>query len=128
MYPSNHSTENNDTNNDSVIKHPRVNLLSDEHWLYIRNQYYMSLRELQVAKLVCQGFNNEEIATSLKITQGTIKTHMRNIYRRIRVKNRIEMLLMFVDSVSKLSNMLEVKQQLTPDIKKPNIASIPDVS
>jgi DNA-binding NarL/FixJ family response regulator len=119
---------NNTSGDGSIFKHPRINLLSDEHWRYIRNQYYISLRELQVAKLVCQGFNNEEIAANLKITQGTIKTHMRNIYRRIRVKNRIEMLLVFMESASKSSNMLEAKLPLPPDIKKPDIPSISDVS
>jgi hypothetical protein len=56
-----------------------------------------------VAKLVCQGFSNEEIATDLKMKLGTVKTHIRNIYRRIRVSSKIEMLLKFVDSITKLS-------------------------
>jgi len=63
----------------------------------------MSPRELQVAKLVCQGFSNDEIATDLKMKKGTVKTHIRNIYRRIRVSSKIEMLLKFVDSITKLS-------------------------
>jgi DNA-binding NarL/FixJ family response regulator len=88
----------------------------------------MSLRELQVAKLVCQGFNNGEIATSLKITQGTIKTHMRNIYRRIRVKNKIEMLLTFVNSAAKTSTRIEIVSIPPADIKKPDTVSFSDAS
>jgi DNA-binding CsgD family transcriptional regulator len=63
----------------------------------------MSPRELQVAKLVCQGFNNEEIAKDLKIRHGTVKTHIRNIYRRIRVRNKIAMLLKFIGDASRFS-------------------------
>jgi DNA-binding CsgD family transcriptional regulator len=88
----------------------------------------MSPRELQVAQLVCQGFDNEEIAGSLKIKQGTIKTHMRNIYRRVRVKNRIEMLLRFVDNAAKSPTKLEIKFSLPSNIKKPDIISVPDTS
>jgi DNA-binding CsgD family transcriptional regulator len=78
----------------------------------------MSPRELQVAKLVCQGFDNEEMASRLKIKQGTVKTHMRNIYRRIRVKNRIEMLLRFVDNAVKLSTRPEMNFLLPSNTKK----------
>jgi DNA-binding CsgD family transcriptional regulator len=88
----------------------------------------MSSRELQVANLVCQGFDNEEIAGSLKIKQGTIKTHIRNIYRRVRVKNRIEMLLKFVDIAAGSSTKLEIKLSLPSNIKKPDIVSVPDTS
>jgi DNA-binding NarL/FixJ family response regulator len=91
----------NDGNGDPGKERTRISLLNDEHWSYIRRQYSMSPREMQVARLVCEGFNNDEIADSLKITQGTIKTHIRNIYRRVRVKNKIEMLLKFVDHASK---------------------------
>jgi DNA-binding CsgD family transcriptional regulator len=128
MYLSKNPIENNTTGNDPIFERPRISLLGEEHWLYIRRQYCMSPRELQVAKLVCQGFDNGEIAGSLKIKQGTIKTHMRNIYRRVRVKNRIEMLLKFVDIAAGSSNKLEIKFSLPSNIKKPDIVSVPDTS
>jgi DNA-binding CsgD family transcriptional regulator len=124
MFMSKHPTANNDTDNGPVFDRPRISLLSEEHWLYLRKQYCMSPRELQVAKLVCQGFNNEEIASSLRIKEGTIKTHMRNIYRRIRVKSRIEMLLRFVDNVAKSSTKLETELPLSSNIKKPDMTTI----
>jgi DNA-binding CsgD family transcriptional regulator len=103
MFISKNPTAGNNADNGPVFQRPRVSLLNDEHWLRIRRQYCMSPRELEVAKLVCQGFSNEEIAGNLKIKQGTIKTHIRNIYRRIRVKNKIEMLLKFVDNIAESS-------------------------
>jgi DNA-binding NarL/FixJ family response regulator len=57
----------------------------------------MTHREFQIAKLVCQGFNNEEIAEELSIMHGTVKTHIRNIYRKTWVHNKISMLLRFVE-------------------------------
>lgn len=79
-------------------------MLLDEHqWLFLKKRYHMTPRELQVAILVCRGFNNDEIAKALKIRQGTVKTHLRNIYRRARVKSKILLLLKFVADVSKLS-------------------------
>ena len=128
MYLSKNPVENNTTGNDSIFERPRISLLDEEHWLYIRRQYCISPRELQVARLVCQGFDNGEIAGNLKIKEGTIKTHMRNIYRRIRVKNRIEMLLKFVDIAAGSSTKLEIKLSLPSNIKRPDIVSVPDTS
>ena len=54
------------------------------------------------AKLVCQGLSNQEIAEALRIRQGTVKTHIKNIYRRIRVKNKVALLLRFMADVSKV--------------------------
>ena len=88
---------------DSFYRCPDVILLDEEHWAYIQERFHMSPRELQVAKLVCRGFSNGDIARELKIKQGTAKTHLRNIYRRVRVKNKIAMLLKVVDQATKFS-------------------------
>ncbi len=94
-------------------------LLEDKQWRYIQKLYHLTPRELQVAKLVCLGLNNEEIAVYLKIQHGTVKTHIRNIYRRTNVKNKIQMLLRFVNEVKSLFAKLE-KSPVIPvvDIKK----------
>jgi len=83
----------------SFYERPKTVPLNEKQWLYIQTRYDMSPRELQVAKLVCQGFSNEDIAKDLKIKHGTVKTHLRNIYRRIRVKNKIALLLKFMGDV-----------------------------
>lgn len=76
-------------------------LLDEKQWLYLKERYHMTPRELQVAILVCRGFNNNEIAKSLKIKHGTVKTHLRNLYRRIRIKSKILLLLRLVDDVNR---------------------------
>ena len=86
--------------NESLYKRPDISLLDDRQWLYVQHRYRLSPRELQVAKHVCQGFANEEIASCLKIRSGTVKTHLRNIYRRIHVTNKIGMLLTFIEQVA----------------------------
>ena len=76
-------------------------LLDEKQWLYLKERYHMTTRELQVSILICRGFNNNEIAESLKIKHGTVKTHLRNLYRRVRVKNKILLLLRLVDDVNR---------------------------
>lgn len=103
MLHAQHYITDDSKDNGTVFEQPRIALLNEQHWLHIQRRYHMSPRELQVARLVCQGLNNEEIAGDLRIRHGTVKTHIRNIYRRIRVKNKIAMLLKFISDASKFS-------------------------
>ena len=86
---------------DSLFKRPQGVLLDEKQWLYLKKRYSMTPRELQVAILVCRGFSNDEVAKALKMKHGTVKTHLRNIYRRTRVKSKILLLLKFVEDVNK---------------------------
>jgi len=105
---------------ESIFQRLRIALLDEDHWSYLQKRYHMTPREVQVAKLVCQGFNNNEIAKALKIKLGTVKAHLRSIYRRAHTNNRIRTLLKFVNTAAKFS----AKSGITPpipivDIKKP---------
>ena len=104
----------------SLFKRPTVVLLDERQWSYLQKRFHMSPREVQVARLVCEGLNNEDIARALKIKHGTVKTHLRNIYRRVRVKNKITMLLKFVDTALKFSAKLKITPPIPiVDIEKP---------
>ena len=91
----------------SLFKRPSGILLNEKQWLFLKKRYHMTNRELQVAILVCRGFDNDEIAEALKIKQSTVKTHLRNVYRRARVKNKILLLLRFVEDVDKFYDASE---------------------
>ena len=77
----------------------------------------MTPRELQVAKLICRGLDNEGIARNLRIKPGTIKTHLRNIYRRVRVKNKLTMLLVFLHDIDHLIAQSENISEVFPEDK-----------
>jgi len=80
----------------------------------------MSPRELQVAKLVCQGLRNNDIARNLHITLGTVKTHIRNIYRRVQVESKIAMLLRFVADAREFYNRYDAIHPIpVADLAKP---------
>jgi DNA-binding CsgD family transcriptional regulator/tetratricopeptide (TPR) repeat protein len=48
-------------------------------------------RELQVAQLVVDRRTNPEIAAELFLSQKTVETHLRNIFRKIGVSSRVEL-------------------------------------
>lgn len=46
-------------------------------------------RERQIAQLVVEAKSNKEIAKRLKLTDGTVKVHLHNIYRKLGVSSRM---------------------------------------
>jgi ATP/maltotriose-dependent transcriptional regulator MalT len=50
----------------------------------------LSDRELEVLALLATGRPNQEIADTLVVSIGTVKTHTNNIYRKLGVRNRTE--------------------------------------
>ncbi len=74
-------------------------LLDERQWSYIQKRYRMSPREIQVAKLVCRGFTNGDIARQLRVKPGTVKTHLRSIFNKTRARNKISLLLKFIENV-----------------------------
>jgi len=50
----------------------------------------LTLREIEVLKLIETGLSNLEIATQLVISLATVKRHISNIYTKLGVKNRTQ--------------------------------------
>ena len=50
----------------------------------------MSERELEVLALVAVGKSNRQIASELFIALSTVKTHVKNIYGKLNVRNRTQ--------------------------------------
>ncbi len=50
----------------------------------------LSPRELEVLETVAKGATNKEIASSLAISENTVKNHLKNILEKLHLKNRVE--------------------------------------
>ena len=53
----------------------------------------LSEREAQVLKLLAQGYLNKEIANQLGIGQATVSTHVKNLYRKLAVHSRVQVVM-----------------------------------
>ena len=54
----------------------------------------LSEREVEIAVLIARGRTNKEIGTELFISPGTVRTHVYNLYRKVGVGNRVELVNM----------------------------------
>ena len=50
----------------------------------------LSPQEGRVLKLLAAGLSNHEIASELVVSTNTIKTHIKNIYRKLNIRSREE--------------------------------------
>jgi DNA-binding NarL/FixJ family response regulator len=52
-------------------------------------------KELQIAELLKEGYSNSQIALRLDISLNTMKTHIKHIYKKLQVKDRLTFSLLF---------------------------------
>lgn len=53
----------------------------------------LSPREEEVVRYVALGFRNAEIGRQLSISEQTVKTHLNNIFRKLGIRDRVELAL-----------------------------------
>src|ERR1700679_1172206 len=65
----------------------------------ILTQKGLSHREAEVAELVSKGLSNKEVAGQLFVTEKTVKFHLTNIYKKMAVKSRAQLIVWCVPHV-----------------------------
>jgi two-component system nitrate/nitrite response regulator NarL len=52
----------------------------------------LTQRETEIVRMVASGLTNKEIASRLKITEGTVKVHVHSVYQKLRVGTRVALM------------------------------------
>ncbi|HEY1421649.1 MAG TPA: response regulator transcription factor [Candidatus Dormibacteraeota bacterium] len=47
-------------------------------------------RQVEILKLLAEGYSNREIATRVHLSENTVKTHLQSIFDELGVKNRVQ--------------------------------------
>ena len=58
----------------------------------------LSPREVEIVCRVMAGRSNRDLEDDLLISESTVKNHLYNIYRKLGVKNRVELFRRFTES------------------------------
>jgi len=70
----------------------KVLLYSEQYLMNLKNvellKITLTLREKEVLSLAAEGINREGIASRLMISQGTVKTHLQNIYQKLEASGK----------------------------------------
>ena len=57
------------------------------------NDYKLTNREMNVIKEIAHGHSNKDIAAKLSITERTVKAHLTNIFSKLGLKNRYQLII-----------------------------------
>jgi DNA-binding CsgD family transcriptional regulator len=69
---------------------------------YLSRCWHLTPREVEVAKLVCRGFDNNRISEKLGVEYNTVRAHLGNIFRKVGVKGKAGLILEFVEVLRKV--------------------------
>ncbi len=75
----------------------------------------LSNREAEVAELVTKGMSNKEVANQLFVTEKTVKFHLTNIYKKMNVKSRAQLIVWC------LPHMGFIEKEESPAINQTNV-------
>ncbi len=76
-------------------------LYNAKQWEYLKKCWHLTPREMQVAKLVCKGLDNNQISRKLDISYNTVRAHLVNIFGKVGVKGKAGLILEFVSVLQK---------------------------
>ena len=57
----------------------------------VENAIDAGAREIEIVRMVAGGLRNREIAAQLIITEGTVKAHLHNIYQKLEMDSRVDL-------------------------------------
>ena len=65
----------------------------------LKREYALSDREVEIARMVYEGFTNRQISSALNLTEGTTRNYISSIYIKLGCENRL-------DAVAKIKELL----------------------
>ena len=80
----------------------------------------LSPREKQVVDLLLLGMSNKQIALALGVSVRTVEFHLKNIYIKMQVASRVELVLKLGRSIEDISHDLVESTVVFEDEKKDN--------
>ena len=72
-------------------------------------RYGLTEREEEIMELIISGISNQQIGEKLFISENTVKKHINNLYRKLDVVNRSQLMTNYYNQASMLVDINERK-------------------
>lgn len=79
-------------------------LFTEDDWHSLARVLALTPRQKEVARLLCHGMTNKEMAKHMSVSEDTIRLHIRELYRRLRVGQRVGVVVKLVLTQRNLSD------------------------
>ena len=68
-------------------------------WVERERNYLLTTRQREIVALVAQGLSNKAVGRRLNLTEGTVKVHLHQIYKKVGVPNRTALVRWQLDPI-----------------------------
>lgn len=75
-------------------------MVSSDREIRLKRAFGLSEREVEIAIMIYEGFTNKQIASALKLTDGTARNHISSIYEKMGVSSRSEAVARMKETIS----------------------------
>lgn len=82
---------NDDVQIDKPIAKQILQEFSNHHLIAENKRDSLSTREREILTLVANGLTNKEISTRLEISEYTVKNHLKNLFQKLHLNNRVQL-------------------------------------
>ena len=72
---------------------PFSQLLTEAEWEDVRRELQLTPQQARVVELILQGMRDKQIAAALGLSLPTVRTHLRRLFSRIGISDRVELVL-----------------------------------
>ena len=95
-------------------------IIPDEDWEEIARELRLSRRHLQIARATFDRWKESAIASALHISEHTVRSHVKRLYRMLGVTDRVDLVLLIFQVLRALpTSSRPVLSPLTTDIVAP---------
>ncbi len=63
---------------------------------YLSKEFHLTVREMEIAKLLVSGYAASEIAETLNISYNTVNNHRHNIFQKLQINNLAELIKLVI--------------------------------
>jgi len=75
---------------------PAAALFSDVQWAVLREAFSITGRQLEMARLICEGHTYEGIAVRSGLSINTVRMHIRELFNRLDAHDRVSVVVRLV--------------------------------
>jgi DNA-binding CsgD family transcriptional regulator len=76
-------------------------VFTSKEWEFLKKCWHLTPREIEIAKMVCEGRDNEHISKTLHIEYNTVRAHLGNIFRKVGARGKARIILEFVEGLQR---------------------------
>lgn len=82
---------NDDTHIDKILAEQMLREFSEQNHITLNDEVDLSTREREILIWVAKGLTNKEIALQLGISENTVKNHIKNLFQKLHLNNRVQL-------------------------------------